>query len=212
MRHRKPRLDRLWDELHYVSQDALTLVDAFAQLMEYATQDADPKVFEPLRKPINDRAAAFRELLVETESKHLEALLDFAARAYRRTLTEGEIHELRALYSQLRGQEIPHDEALRLTLARVLVAPAFLYRVEKPVPGAGQGLITDWELASRLSYFLWSSPPDERLHKRCGGRAAAQYRHTARTDAADAGRFACPAAGDRIWLPVAARSRFRSPG
>ncbi len=42
------QLDRLWDELHYVSHDALTLVDAFAQLIEYATQDADPKVFEPL--------------------------------------------------------------------------------------------------------------------------------------------------------------------
>ena len=46
------QLDQLWDELHYISKDALTLVDAYAQLMEYATQDADPKVFEPLRKPI----------------------------------------------------------------------------------------------------------------------------------------------------------------
>ncbi len=161
----KARLDRLWDELHYVSQDALTLVDAFAQLMEYATQDADPKVFEPLRKPINDRAAAFRTRLVETEPKHVEALLDFAARAYRRPLNEGESQELRSLYSQLRDQEIPHDEALRLTLAKVLVAPAFLYRVEKPGPGAGQGPVTDWELASRLSYFLWSSPPDETLRQ-----------------------------------------------
>src|SRR5262249_25276293 len=43
-------LNRMWDELRFVSQDALTLVDAFAQLMEYATQDADPSVFEPLRK------------------------------------------------------------------------------------------------------------------------------------------------------------------
>src|SRR5262249_6855669 len=45
------RLDRLWDQLHYVSQDALTLVDAFEQLWQYATQDADPKVFEPMRAP-----------------------------------------------------------------------------------------------------------------------------------------------------------------
>ena len=47
--------------------------------MEYATQDADPKVFEPLRKPINDRAAAFRQALVDAEPKHLDALLEFAA-------------------------------------------------------------------------------------------------------------------------------------
>ena len=159
------RLNRLWDELHYISQDALTLVDAFAQLMEYATQDADPKVFEPMRKPINDRAAAFRQHLIDTQPKHLDALLDFAGRAYRRPLTEAESQDLRALYGKMRKQEIPHDEAFRLLLARVLVAPAFLYRVEKPGPGAGQGPVSDWELASRLSYFLWSSQPDEELRQ-----------------------------------------------
>jgi len=159
------RLNRLWDELHYISQDALTLVDAFAQLMEYATQDADPKVFEPMRKPINDRAAAFRQHLIDTQPKHLDALLDFAGRAYRRPLTEAESQDLRALYGKMRKQEIPHDEAFRLLLARVLVAPAFLYRVEKPGSGAGQGPVSDWELASRLSYFLWSTQPDEELRQ-----------------------------------------------
>ena len=52
------KLDRLWAELRYVSQDALTLVDVFDQLWQYATQDADPSVFEPLREPIRARAAA----------------------------------------------------------------------------------------------------------------------------------------------------------
>src|SRR5262249_48062187 len=55
------QLDRMWDELHFVSGDALTSVDAFEQLMEFATQDADPKVFEHLRKPIHDRAAEFQQ-------------------------------------------------------------------------------------------------------------------------------------------------------
>ena len=41
--------------------DALTLVDAFEQIWQFATQDADPKVFEPMRKPIADRAAAYLE-------------------------------------------------------------------------------------------------------------------------------------------------------
>src|SRR6185436_1466943 len=59
------RLDRLWEELHFISHDALTLVDAFLQILEYASQDADPKVFEPMRKPINDRAEAFRKALVD---------------------------------------------------------------------------------------------------------------------------------------------------
>ena len=45
----------------------------------------------------------------------------------------------------------------------MLVSPAFLYRLEKPAPGAKAAPVDDWELASRLSYFLWSSMPDEEL-------------------------------------------------
>jgi len=67
------------------------------------------------------------------------------------------------LYRKLRAEEIPHEEAIRLTLARVLVAPAFLYRAEKPGPGDQPGPVNDWELATRLSYFLWSSAPDAQL-------------------------------------------------
>jgi hypothetical protein len=159
----KAKLDRLWDELHYVSQDALTLVDAFEQLWQYATQDADPSKFEPMRKPIADRAAAFRQRLIETRTKHVEAVLEFADRAYRRPLSDGERAELRGLYRKLGGQEIPHDESIRLMLARVLVGPAFLYRGEKAGPGREQVPVSDWELASRLSYFLWSSQPDAGL-------------------------------------------------
>ena len=50
-----------------------------------------------------------------------------------------------------------------MMLARVFVSPAFLYRLEKPVAGPKQGPVTDYELASRLSYFLWSSAPDAEL-------------------------------------------------
>jgi hypothetical protein len=161
----RAKLDRLWDELRYVSRDALTLVDAFEQLWQFATQDADPKVFEPMRKPINDRAASFRRRLVDTEPKHLEAVLEFAARAYRRPVTDAESKELRGLYRRLRDEEIPHEDAIRLALARIFVAPAFLYRLEKAVPGTSPGPVTDWELASRLGYFLWSSQPDTPLRQ-----------------------------------------------
>lgn len=157
------RLNRLWDELHFVSHDALTLVDAFAQLMEYATQDADPKVFEPLREPIHTRAAQFRQRLLDTEPRHVDAILDFAPLAYRRPLGVQEAAELRALYARLRQQELPHDDAIRMTLARVLVAPSFLYRIEEPQAGTEARPVSDWELASRLSYFLWSSAPDAPL-------------------------------------------------
>lgn len=156
-------LDRLWRELHYVSQDALKLVDAFEQLWQFATQDADPSAFTPMRTPILQRAEEFKQQLRDTQPAHLEAVVKFAGTAYRRPLTATEQDELRALYRRLRAEEIRHEEAIRLTLARVLVAPAFLYRAEKPGPGRQPGPVSDWELASRLSYFLWSSTPDEEL-------------------------------------------------
>ncbi len=161
-------LDRLWEQLRYVSQDALTLVDAFAQLMEYATQDADPKVFEPLGKPIHERAAAYRKWLLETEPRHVDAVLEFADRAYRRPLRDAEKTELRALYARLRSEGLAHDDATRLMLARVLVAPAFLYKAETPVAGNAAGPVSDHELAVRLSYLLWSSIPDARLRGLAG--------------------------------------------
>ncbi len=157
------RLNRLWDELRFIGQDAFTMVDSLEQLIEYATQDAAPAAFIPLREPVRERAAAFRRQLVESEPRHLDALAAFAGRAYRRPLHPGEADALRALYHRLRGEDLPHDEAFRLTLARVLVAPSFLYRGERPAAGKEPQPVSDWELASRLSYFLWSSMPDDAL-------------------------------------------------
>ncbi|MCC6537964.1 MAG: DUF1592 domain-containing protein [Bryobacterales bacterium] len=159
----KAQLDRLWDELHFVSRDALTLVDAFEQLWQYATQDADPSKFEPLRQPILARAAAFREQVKAAEPRHVDAVVEFAGRAYRRPLAEADRAQLRALYQQLRTQELPHEEAVRLLLARVLVSPSFLYKTENAGPGRVAKPVNDYELASRLSYFLWSSQPDAAL-------------------------------------------------
>jgi hypothetical protein len=173
------RLDRLWDEMHFVSHDALTLVDAFEQLWQYATQDADPKVFEPLRKPIQDRADAFRKQLGDAEPRHIDGVLELASRAFRRPLTESEANGLRGLYQSLRDQELGHEQAIRLLIARVFVSPAFLYRAEKPAarlsraeqppPPKDPALeshatpVSDRELATRLSFFLGSSVPDAEL-------------------------------------------------
>jgi len=161
----KVELDRLWNELRFIGQDALTMVDAYAQLLEYASQDSDPKLFFHLREPIAQRAAALQQVLADSEPRHLEKLVDFAALAYRRPTTQAERDGLRTLYRTLRAQNMAHDEAFRLTLARVFVAPAFLYRVEQPAGGEAPQPVSSWELASRLSYFLWSSMPDAPLLK-----------------------------------------------
>ncbi len=162
------RLDRLWDELHFVSEDALVSVEALEQLLEYATQDSTPALFDPMREPIARNAARHREQVQQAEPKQLQAVVDLARRAYRRPLEEREESDLRALYGKLRSEKVPHDEAIRLVLARVLVAPEFLYRLEKPGPGSERGRVSDWELATRLSLFLWSSIPDDRLLELAG--------------------------------------------
>lgn len=156
-------LDRLWQELRFVSESPLKQVDVFEQLYQFATQDADPSAFEPLREPIKQAAATFKQELLDAEPRQLQAVLDFARRAWRRPLTEGEQSGLRTLYQKLRAQELPHDAALRMTLARVLISSAFLYRGEVAASGTQAAPVNDWEVATRLSYFLWSSAPDEEL-------------------------------------------------
>jgi len=161
----KRELDRLWDELLFISQEPLELVDAYEQLLEYASQDRSDVVdsFTPMRPAFHARAAAFRQRMSAAEPLHLERLVDFAARAYRRPLDPKEMQELLDVYAELRRDDLPHEQAFALTLARVLVAPAFLYKVELPGPGAQSQPVSDVELATRLSYFLWSSLPDPEL-------------------------------------------------
>ncbi len=156
-------IDRLWEELRFISEAPLKEVDVFEQLWQFATQDADPKAFEPLREPILRDAKLFKEQQIASEPRHVQAALDFAARAWRRPLGDAEQSELRSLYQKLRKQELSHAAAVRMLIARVLVAPAFLYRGEKAAPGVKAAPVNDQELATRLSYFLWSSAPDDEL-------------------------------------------------
>ena len=160
-------LDRMWDELFYVAQEPLRYEVAFEQIREFATQDRPDlvKVWDPLKPQVIARANAFRQRLIDTEPAHVEALLEFAGRVWRRPLASSDRDSLTQLYRSLRSTEIPHDEAIRLTLARVLTSPAFLYRREVQSGGSQPGPVTDVELASRLSYFLWSSAPDAELRR-----------------------------------------------
>jgi len=165
--HETAVLDRLWDELIFVSHEPLALADAFEQISEFAAQDQPDlvKALKPMGKPIRDRASAFRQRLIDTEPQQVNALLELADRSWRRPLTDDQQQDVRNLYRQMREAEMPHDEAIRLTLARVLTAPAFLYRLERPGAGKGWSPVSDMELATRLSYFLWASMPDEELHQ-----------------------------------------------
>jgi mono/diheme cytochrome c family protein len=99
---------------------------------------------------------------------HLEDCLKFASEAWRRPLSEREKQSLRTFYDKTMTAEGDHRKAIRAVLARILVAPAFLYRVEQPVDSAAVKPLSDWDMASRLSFFLWSSIPDSELRRAAG--------------------------------------------
>ena len=115
--------------------------------MGFTTQDT-PKAFQQFfidRKPLFKKHA--EEFLKEEEAaipSQLDALVAFAEKAYRRPLIEKERDELLALYRTIRGKGAAHDEAFRGVLARVLVSPAFLYRIERVPAGNAPGPINDW--------------------------------------------------------------------
>jgi hypothetical protein len=162
------RVDRLWAEHRFISRQPVTENDYLPQFIGYVTQD-QPKAmlafFEGQRPAFKKRADDFLKEEEAAAPKQLDAVLDFAGRAYRRPLRQKEKADLLALYKTVRGKGAGHDEALRGVLARVLVSPAFLFRIEQAPAGKKPGPVNDWELAARLSYFLWSSVPDDELRR-----------------------------------------------
>lgn len=98
-----------------------------------------------------------------------KVIVPFATKAFRRFLKEGEKAKLLGLFTNVYHQNdsLPVSERFNEGLAQafkaVLVSPNFLYRVEEEPEHAGAYPVSNFELATRLSYFLWSSMPDQEL-------------------------------------------------
>ena len=143
-----------------------------------AKEGGDAISIPVLEKYFEDVNANIRRLerdKLAAEPRHLEALVAFAQRAYRRPLQRAERDGLLAFYRSLRrAHHLDHEEALRDAVASVLVSPHFAYRIDLLETGksprgtatvlpAGARPLPQYALASRLSYFLWSSMPDAEL-------------------------------------------------
>jgi hypothetical protein len=89
------------------------------------------------------------------------ALRRFMRRAYRRPVDDADLAPMLRFFGKVRPRVASFEQALRETLAMVLVSPDFLYRIERQ--DGENRFIDDHELASRLSYFLWGTMPDARL-------------------------------------------------
>ncbi|PWU09573.1 MAG: hypothetical protein C5B51_06025 [Terriglobia bacterium] len=93
-------------------------------------------------------------------------LTNLARRAYRRPVTPADVEAPLSFYKRSRDSGGSFDDGIRGGVARVLSSPNFLYRIEKDPAGIPAGVahpVSDIELASRLSFFLWSSNPDDKL-------------------------------------------------
>ena len=113
------------------------------------------------------------------EPLHLQGLLKFAARAYRRPLSKAEREDILAYYTTLRTKNaLAHEDAIRDSIVSILLSPDFCYRIDlsdtraavSPVmqaaafnPANQSKALSGYAIASRLSYFLWSSMPDQEL-------------------------------------------------
>ena len=97
---------------------------------------------------------------VRTNVNHLMRL------AYRRPVTNEEVAKITNLVGMAQKSGLTTDQSMRIGLQAILVSPNFLYRIERdPNPNDPDAVhsVSSYELASRLSYFLWSSMPDEQL-------------------------------------------------
>jgi hypothetical protein len=93
-------------------------------------------------------------------------IADFASRAFRRPVTDDEVNRLMSLRRTARDARLSHEDSTKIVFEAILSSPYFLFRVEKdPAPDDPDGIreLDDYELATRLSYFLWSSMPDQEL-------------------------------------------------
>jgi len=109
---------------------------------------------DPAKQPSDERTA--RELAVSI-------LLPLQDRAFRRPTTELERHWLLTFFDQCQQNGFSYAESMRAGVMRILISPAFLYRIEKDGPIGQDRRLDDFELATRLSYFIWSSMPDGEL-------------------------------------------------
>jgi len=119
----------------------------------------------PVLPETHERLMAHRADLPPREAAR-EIVTRFANKAFRRPARPEEVERLLKLYDKAEKEGDRFENCVRVALEGVFVWPAFLFRVEPDPPGVAPGTsyqVGEYELASRLSYFLWSSMPDDEL-------------------------------------------------
>jgi mono/diheme cytochrome c family protein len=132
----------------------------------------------PLAPTVDRMPDSFKRVFVATPSAKVtkadaaeKIIRNFATRAFRRPVRDDEVTRLMKLWTKADKDGRPFERSVHFVLQAVLVSPHFLFRIElEPQPGEKDNVHTlnEFELASRLSYFLWSSMPDAELFALAG--------------------------------------------
>jgi len=135
-------------------------VDVEGPLIEAWPPESHRLLFGDMpQQPVAGRSGR-RQVVSEQPLADAEQILrDFTRRAFRRSVTDSDIKPFLVRVQAKLDQNASFEEAMRVGLRAVLVSPHFLFLREEP------GRLDDFALASRLSYFLWSSMPDDQLMK-----------------------------------------------
>lgn len=145
----------------YMERLGVKLVDN--ELKSASADDDKFRLIHGFFDAIRGGLAHHRGLLKQAESKAFADLERLAARAWRRPLNDNDQESLKSLYKSLREQGQGVEDSVRGVLTAILLSPDFCYRYADSHPGVEVGQLSDRSTASRLSYFLWSSLPDDGL-------------------------------------------------
>jgi mono/diheme cytochrome c family protein len=134
------------------------LMERYLAAASQVLAEARPERLYPVRpgKGLSRQEAARKDLTA------------FTTRAYRHPVETTDVDGLMRLFDRAAGHGASFENAVKFALKAVLIAPDFLFRVEPDCNSLKPYRISDYELASRLSYFLWSSMPDATLFRLAG--------------------------------------------
>lgn len=146
-------------------------LEAAKEALLYASKDRRSRTALFSGRPVEERRFGFGRRGEEsaapdpppTAETARMVIEKFLPRAFRRPAREEEIEQYFGLFEAAQQRGEPFDQAVLFALQGVLISPHFLFRLEEPNPTPELRLVGPYEMAARLSYFLWASMPDETL-------------------------------------------------
>jgi hypothetical protein len=134
-------------------------------LADLAEKDraAPEKLSENDRKQWNDLRKAAEAFQAEMDDRIKDELVNFAGKAFRRPINPVDAQVIGDAYDKSMTLTDDFQKAAQRTIQSLLTRPQFLFRIEDEAPGQSAQPVDDYALANRLSYFLWSSMPDQTL-------------------------------------------------